>query len=67
MGADMLEAARYVFEIHDEEAGVLIREPQGYVFCAAALWAWPLDGSCYDSVKEAERAIHAVAREHDLT
>ena len=56
----MFEAARYEFEILGDRAGTLVREEEGYVFQAADTWAWPLNGSHYACVRDAEQAILGV-------
>ena len=58
----MIEASRYVFEFDGDPAGILVRDPEGYVFNAAAAWAGSLDGSHFASLSEAEHAIHAASR-----
>ena len=51
----------YIIEVSSQAAGIVVRNPRGYVFFAASQDFYPLDGKLFRSAREAERAAARLA------
>ena len=51
----------YIIEISSQAAGIVVRNPQGFVFFAASRIFNRLDGKLFRSAREAERAAARLA------
>jgi len=47
---------RYIIEIGSQQAGIVVRDPEGYRFFAASQIFFQLDGRVFRTVRDAERA-----------
>ena len=52
----------YIFEVSSQAAGIVVRNPEGFVFFAASHRFNRLDGQLFRNAREAERAATRVAR-----
>ncbi len=52
----------YIIEVSSQAAGIVVRNPEGFVFFAASHRFNRLDGQLFRSAREAERAATRVAR-----
>jgi hypothetical protein len=46
----------YIIEVGSQPAGIVVRNPEGYLFFAASHRFNPLDGQLFRNAREAERA-----------
>ena len=53
---EQLRSDRYVIEIGSEQAGIVVRDPDGYRFFAASQRFQSLEGRLFRNAREAERA-----------
>lgn len=53
----MSKGERYMIEVDGDIGGILVGDGRGFVFHASADWAWGLNGSRFQDVATAERAI----------
>ena len=51
----------YIIEISSQAAGIVVRNPEGYVFFAASRRFSRLDGKLFRTAREAERAARRLA------
>jgi hypothetical protein len=51
----------YIIEIGSQPAGIVVRNPEGYMFFAAAHRFNKLDGQLFRNAREAERAARRIA------
>jgi hypothetical protein len=51
----------YIIEIGSQAAGIVVRNPGGYVFFAATHRFNPLEGQLFRNAREAERAARRLA------
>jgi hypothetical protein len=51
----------YIIEIDSKPAGIVVLNPEGYVFFAAAHRFNRLDGQVFRNAREAERAARRIA------
>ena len=51
----------YIIEVGRQPAGIVVRNPEGYVFFAAAHRFNSLDGQIFASVSEAAQAARRIA------
>jgi hypothetical protein len=51
----------YIIEVGSQPAGIVVRNPDGYVFIAASNRFKRLDGQLFRNAREAERAAHRIA------
>lgn len=47
---------RYIIEVGSQQAGIVVRDPEGYRFFAASQIFFQLEGHVFRSVRDAERA-----------
>ena len=47
---------RYIIEIGSQQAGIVVRDPDGYRFFAASQIFFQLEGRVFRTVRDAERA-----------
>ncbi|HLG79375.1 MAG TPA: hypothetical protein VKY22_00045 [Bradyrhizobium sp.] len=47
---------RYIIEIGSQQAGIVVRGPEGYRFFAASQIFFQLEGRVFRNVRDAERA-----------
>ena len=52
----------YIIEVSSQAAGIVVRNPEGFVFFAASHRFNRLDGQLFRNAREAERAATMVAR-----
>ena len=52
----------YIIEVSSQAAGIVVRNPDGYVFFAASQRFNRLDGQLFRNAREAERAARAPGR-----
>jgi hypothetical protein len=52
----------YIIEVSSQAAGIVVRNPEGFVFFAASRRFDSLDGQFFRNAREAERAATQVAR-----
>ena len=52
----------YIIEVSSQAAGIVVRNPEGFVFFAASHCFNRLDGQLFRNAREAERAATMVAR-----
>jgi hypothetical protein len=63
----MLKASRlgmshsYIIEVGSQPAGIVVRNPGGYVFISASERFSRLDGQLFRNAREAERAARRIA------
>ena len=51
----------YIIEIGSQPAGIVVRNPEGYMFFAATHRFNRLDGQVFRNAREAERAARRIA------
>jgi hypothetical protein len=51
----------YIIEVSSQAAGIVVRNPEGYVFFAASHRFNRLDGQLFRNAREAERAAARLA------
>ena len=51
----------YIIEVGSQPAGIVVRDPKGYRFFAAAHRFNPLEGRLFRNAREAERAARILA------
>jgi hypothetical protein len=51
----------YIIEVGSQPAGIVVRNPEGYVFFAASHRFNRLDGQVFRNAREAERAARRIA------
>ena len=51
----------YIIEVGSQPAGIVVRNPGGYVFIAASKRFSQLDGQLFRNAREAERAARRIA------
>jgi hypothetical protein len=51
----------YIIEVGSQPAGIVVRNPGGYVFFAASHRFNQLDGKIFRNAREAERAARRIA------
>ncbi len=47
---------RYIIEVGSQQAGIVVRDPEGYRFFAASQRFYSLEGRVFRNAREAERA-----------
>ena len=47
---------RYIIEIGSQQAGIVVRDPEGFRFFAASQLFFQLEGRLFRTVRDAERA-----------
>jgi len=47
---------RYIIEVGSQQAGIVVRDPEGYRFFAASQIFFQLEGRVFGTVRDAERA-----------
>jgi hypothetical protein len=52
----------YIIEVSSQAAGIVVRNPEGFVFFAASHRFNRLDGQVFRSAREAERAASRIAK-----
>jgi hypothetical protein len=52
----------YVIEVSSQAAGIVVRNPEGFIFFAASHRFNPLDGKLFRNAREAERAATRLVR-----
>lgn len=52
----------YIIEVSSQAAGIVVRNPEGYIFFAAHRRFNRLDGKLFRSAREAERAAARLAQ-----
>jgi hypothetical protein len=57
----------YIIEVGSQAAGIVVRNPGGYVFFAASHRFDRLDGQLFRNAREAERAVRRLLVNGDAT